>query len=683
MNWPSGRDWLFSLKTFGAATVALYLAFFFALPRPYWAMSSVYIVSSPLLGATRSKALYRAAGTLLGATAAVAFVPPFVQTPLLFSLIASIWTGTLLFLGISDRTARAYVFLLAGYSLPLIALPTIATPERIFDVAVARSEEILLGILCASVFSGSLFPSRIAPVLAENTTGWFRDAAATARAYLMGQPTGKDVSARRQRLAATVNGLEVTLSQLTYDDVSPVVLENARALRGRMAVLLPVSSALVDPILALRGLPQAWSPQLDALIARTGAWIGTWEEGLSGATADELRAELVRLEPPVDSLAQWSPALQSVILWRLRQLIDLWQDCCTLRQTWADPRAPAWQPRFLHWRLGGSTPYFDRGLMVFQAGSAVLAIFFACALWILSGWQYGAGMVSMVAVACSLFASLDEPAPKVFGMFAWTSVSVVIAGVYLFAILPLVHDFPMLILLLAIPFVSAGTLMAQPRFNAAAMTIAINVASFVSLQDAYDADFLTFMNGNIAGPIGLFLAYQWMRVTRPFGAEMSVRRLTVSGWSDVAAAASPAADLHPRELASRMLDRTMQLQPRVAAAEDNQRPSVDSFRELRAGLNALDLRVHLGRMRADGMQLVEDVLEGLHAHFVNCVQARRRVPVPETLLPRIEAAFAYAASPDIARYSRDPVHFLVGLKLSLFPARFVSVIAAASASRST
>src|SRR5579864_2238589 len=125
MNWPSGRDWLFSLKTFGAATVALYLAFFFALPRPYWAMSSVYIVSSPLLGATRSKALYRAMGTLLGAAAAVAFVPPFVQTPLLFSLITAIWTGTLLFLGISDRTARAYVFLLAGYSLPLIALPTI------------------------------------------------------------------------------------------------------------------------------------------------------------------------------------------------------------------------------------------------------------------------------------------------------------------------------------------------------------------------------------------------------------------------------------------------------------------------------------------------------------------------------------------------------------------------------
>ncbi len=67
MSFPSAREWLFSVKTFIAAMVALYLGLWFELPRPYWAMATVYIVSNPFVGATRSKALYRALGTMIGA----------------------------------------------------------------------------------------------------------------------------------------------------------------------------------------------------------------------------------------------------------------------------------------------------------------------------------------------------------------------------------------------------------------------------------------------------------------------------------------------------------------------------------------------------------------------------------------------------------------------------------------
>ena len=121
MNFPSPRDWLFSLKTFIAAMVALYLALAFELPRPYWAMATVYIVSNPFLGATRSKALYRVIGTVVGAIVAILIVPPFVEAPYFFSVIVALWTGTLLYLALNDRTARSYVFMLAGYTLPLIA----------------------------------------------------------------------------------------------------------------------------------------------------------------------------------------------------------------------------------------------------------------------------------------------------------------------------------------------------------------------------------------------------------------------------------------------------------------------------------------------------------------------------------------------------------------------------------
>jgi uncharacterized membrane protein YccC len=135
MTFPSWQDWLFSVKAFIASMLALYIALWFDLPRPYWAMAAVYVVANPLAGATSSKGLYRALGTLIGASAAVLFLPVFVTSPLLMSVVVALWTGSLLYISLLDRTPRSYVFMLAGYTLPLIALPAVDAPETIFDIA--------------------------------------------------------------------------------------------------------------------------------------------------------------------------------------------------------------------------------------------------------------------------------------------------------------------------------------------------------------------------------------------------------------------------------------------------------------------------------------------------------------------------------------------------------------------
>src|SRR6202008_621318 len=117
-----------SVKTFAASMLALYIALKFQLPRPYWAMATVYIVSNPFVGATRSKALHRALGTALGAAGgggegapdaqaraaagAALIVPPFGESPFLFSTIVGLGTGTMLYVSLNDRTARSYVCLL-------------------------------------------------------------------------------------------------------------------------------------------------------------------------------------------------------------------------------------------------------------------------------------------------------------------------------------------------------------------------------------------------------------------------------------------------------------------------------------------------------------------------------------------------------------------------------------------
>src|SRR5208337_359094 len=100
---------LFSVNTFAAAMLALYIAFSIGLSQPYWAMTTAYIVSHPLSGAVRSKAVYRILGTLLGASAAVGLVPNLVDSPVLLSLALALWVGGCLAVSLLDRTPRSYV----------------------------------------------------------------------------------------------------------------------------------------------------------------------------------------------------------------------------------------------------------------------------------------------------------------------------------------------------------------------------------------------------------------------------------------------------------------------------------------------------------------------------------------------------------------------------------------------
>jgi len=358
MNFPSLRDWIFSLKTFLAGMLALYIAFYFDLPRPYWALASVYIVSNPFVGATRSKALYRVIGTVLGAVASIALVPPFAETPYLLSALIALWTGVFVYLSISTRAARNYVFLLASYSLSVIALPALSNPLSIFDVAVARTEEITLGIVCASIVGSVFFPSRLAPTLIERTDSWFRDAALYAKESLAGRVAGALVSGSRQKMASSVRGFEFLLSQLAYDHVSPAILARSEELQGRMQLILPITAALADVLAAAQKLGPDIPASLGELLRDIGRWMDAPLSEDPEREAPLFRKRIAQLDPAPNELTTWQAALLTSALWRVRQVVDLWVDCRTLRLTIVHGRGH-WRPRFRHWRLGAQHAFLD------------------------------------------------------------------------------------------------------------------------------------------------------------------------------------------------------------------------------------------------------------------------------------------------------------------------------------
>jgi uncharacterized membrane protein YccC len=230
------------------------------------------------------------------------------------------------------------------------------------------------------------------------------------------------------------------------------------------------------------------------------------------------------------------------------------------------------------------------------------------------------------------------------------------------------------------------------------MLVAVNTATFISIQSAYDADFFVFLNSNLAGVAGLLFAFVWTRATRPFGAELAVRRLLRSGWEDVARSASTQPLDDQRNHASRMLDRVTQLLPRLGASDDHRHPSIESFRDLRIALNALDLRRARRRLTGELPAAIDRVLAGVTEHYTRCAAANARQPAPPALLASIDDALhrvagsnlppAAPASGDAAhaapaapttpptspitpithRRLRETLHALVGLRLSLYPA---------------
>lgn len=666
MSMPSWRDWLFSVKAFIAAIMALFIALSLDLPRPYWAMAAVYVVANPLAGATSSKGLFRALGTLIGATASVILVPLFVNAPELLSIVVALWTGTLLFISMLDRTSRSYVFMLAGYSLPLIALPTVGAPETVFDVALARSEEIIIGIVCASVVSAIVFPTSVGSVLGQRVSSWLDDAGTWADEILRGEGASPATPLKRQKLAADVSGLDLVISQLKYDAGSRDIVRHSRELRGRLLMLLPLFSSLADRLHALKAHGKPLPQQLVCVLNDVADWIGQGGRSRADETADTLSKKIEELQENDLDLG-WDDLVRSSALARLKEIVDLWQDCLTLRdQIVSGQQIGTWRPAFRHRNVVAHIRHYDYALLAFSASAVVVGIMIGCFFWIYSGWEDGAGFITMAAVACSFFAALDRPAPFITSMFIWSAMSLVIAGIYIFGVLPAISGFEMLVLVFAPPFLVMGLLIPRPQTNLLAMLLAVNGASFIALQDRYTADFASFANSSIAALAGIGFALVWTLLTRPFGSELAAWRLVRAGWRDLAETAAGIRRADYERLSGRILDRLGQLVPRLAGIEDRELKKVDGYADVRLGFNVLMLQKERGRLSSASAASVNEVLIGVSDFYRSRLKAGRAVDPVDTLRVSIDHGLEVVAQ-EKRQSGRASLDALVGLRRALFP----------------
>ncbi len=663
MKWPGPTEWLFSVRTFAAAILALYIGLAMDLERPYWAMATVYIASQPFSGATRSKAVYRALGTLLGATAAVALVPNLVDVPAVLCIGLALWVGICLYFALLDRTPRSYVFMLAGYTAAIIGFPSVETPDAIFDTALSRVEEITLGIVCASQMASVVFPRHVGPVLAARIDALLRQADTWALDALSGAPVNEAVLADRRRMAGDIAEIDLLTSYVAWDQGErPDAVQVLRALRMRFLGLMVVLSSLADRVRALRALGPA-PPAVAALIERTAAWMQAGDAA-DPAVLVPLREEVRAALPPLGAHAGWREIIVASLLERLGDLLDLAHDCRVLRRAAASGTG---RPAVLAYSRGAGFEHVyapDRGRAVWSAASAALAILIGCAFWIGSGWADGAVAAQMVAVGCSFFAAMDDPAPAIMSFLVWSVVAVVMDALYLFAALPMASGFPMLVLALAPAFLIVGVLVATPRTTTIGMALGANGATLLSLQSTYNASFQPFINSGIALVVGMGMAAIVTRIVRSVGAEWSALRLLRRNWVDVAMAAARRGQRDRQAVTALMLDRINQVAPRLAAVgEGSDLRAYDLMADVRIGLNIVAIRRARRSLPDTVRAAVDGMLDALATDFLARASGK---PRPAGLLRRIDNALAALASAQRGRV-RAAILALVGIRRGLFP----------------
>lgn len=665
MKLPTADEAVFSIKCYLGAMLALYLAYSIGLPRPFWAMTTAYVVAQPWSGAVRSKAVYRLGGTFFGSAMTIYTVPRLANYPVLMTLAMVLWVGLCLYIAVLDRTPRSYLFMLAGYTAAMIGFPSVTDPALVFDTALARVEEISLGIICATLVHSVVLPRGIGRAMMGRLDATVRDARSWIQDVLNQRGAAQHARDRRA-LANDITQLRLLSTHVPFDTGNIRWTANAlRAMQEHITALTPAVSAVEDRLQALQAQGRALPPPA----ARVLADISAWMDDSAHATREQavqLRAALTRLAPAIDRQSGWHDALLASLVARLRELVDSYDACLVLRQDIHAGLggAPTGRTRRL---TRGAALHRDHGLALLSALAAALAISVCCLFWIGTAWTNGATAAMMAAIFSCFFAAQDNPVPGIMQFLTYTIYSIPLSALYLLGIMPALHSFEMLALaIFPVAFVT-GVYIARPTTTGKAMAVFFGLSGTLALQDTHAADLVSFVDTIVAQIIGMAVAAIIAAVFRTVSAEWSARRIQAANWKELAALAGAGRAPARLDFTARMLDRIGLLQPRLALSKrrDDQLAD-DALQDLRVGKDIAELqraRRHLP-MADPAIQPVLRTLAGLFRKRPGRLGGER----PAELLQTIDRALYSVSNTPVAHAARErAVVALVGLRRAFFP----------------
>ena len=676
---PDREAWIFSLKSFIGAMLALYLSFRLGLPRPFWAPLTAYVVAQPIAGAVRSKALYRVIGTFIGALATVIFIPTFINYSVLMYLVFGVWIGFCLYVSMLDRTPRAYAFMLSGYSVALIALPSLIDVSNlsissIYDVALARVEEITLGITCSALVHSLVFPKGVGNIVLTRLDQALKDAQQWVRSVLTESTIDPDNPVDLNKLAQIITELRMMSTHLPFDTSNLRWTANiVRALQDRLSALVPILSTIEDRLGVLRNsntgmLSREWQKLMDDI----ADWAAIGVENEPG-NAIRLRKRIDNATPVISADSHWEDMLLANLAAELYRLVDICEDCFDLRRQIniglsgamppAEPRKPKVSTTSLH---------VDRRLALSSAFAAMMATSLSCLFWVISGWPMGFCAPMMAGMYSMFFATMDNPVPILKVQLFYTLLSTPVAGLYLLLFLPSAHSFEMMMLVFAPFLLWFGTYLSKPATMIKVIPFMFTTLATLTMFDMGSANMTSFINSQVSQAIGAGMAVLFTALFRIANIEAITRRLVKTMWTDISRLGKAIRAPSVMEVSVRMVDGISLLAPRLALARKNGVASEPGYlsamnilSDLRVGLNMTRLLRLMPKLQRQGIP-VHPVLENLSAFYEDRMKDDSGKDVP-VLLDKIDTTLYQLARSHHNVQQNDAIAALAGIRRDLFP----------------
>lgn len=439
---------LFCLRTWLSVVLALSTAFWLQLPSPGAAAVTVMILAQPLRGQVLSKALYRLAGTLVGAFVAICLTACFNQERGIFLGGVALWLTLCTIVGTLERDFRAYGAMLSGYTVAIVGISCIDNPGAVYDTTVARVSDILVGI-----------------------------AATAAVNDIFGSPTAFE------KLAANLRRTADMVRRITRDAMAGHAIPNDEACAGLAGEIIALTSQisfaqteLPDARLRLAGARSAMVALLEMLTCSRAIAIALQNGGISDRILQHIRSAFGD-GAPVASPAQ-----------AVRELEALARDAHaddetttpTLEEAWLIERSMALLSD-ARWARDGIDA-FENGrrartqapeLKINQHQDVVAALLnglrtlvgfsVAAALCIISDIPATYSALAQVAIILTLAATTYNVRGFGMGALLGTPLAIIVAAVLNFEVLPKGADMPFLALAIIPVIFGSCLLLLNPR----------------------------------------------------------------------------------------------------------------------------------------------------------------------------------------------------------------------------
>jgi uncharacterized membrane protein YccC len=490
------------------------------------------------------------------------------QAPLLFLLCMALWlalctTGASLL-----RNHAAYGFVLAGYTTAIIALPATAAPLGVFDEAVARCQEISLGILCASIASTILWPRRVEQTLAVQGRAAWQAGMRAAASELQGTDQRK--------------GLLEALGRLVAVDAQRdhAWFEGPKG-RRRSQALRVLSRDVLGLLRAARGVAR------QRMMLDDASFVTTWVEDVAATLRQERHEALPELSRRL-TLALADPRLSpeaNFCLMQLAQVLRLVNVGALTLAAVETGRVPPGAPGALSWHRD-----IEQGVL--GGVRSALAFLAVAAFWMFTAWPSGLGAVSISGVVLSLFAARENPSASSLNFLKGIALSIPVAGCVRFALLPGFDGFPLLCMALGVPLFFASLCMSRANLAASASAFCIFFVNNVGPSNLMTYDIAAFLNKAIATLVGVGIAVVVFRLIPLNPGERHYRRMFTASLFDLAQLTSRPLEQAESWFGGRMADRLIRLSRYSDTLPAERRTHWDN------GLLGLDLGDELLELRA-------------------------------------------------------------------------------------